>query len=152
MLKSISQIAAAASLCWLVQTPIQALADDVAAIGAAEVVFGPADPDHPDSGEEIAVLAGDPSKAGPFVARIRIKAGTMIATHTHSTPEYVTVLSGRALMSFGKTADKSRAVTLAAGSFLYLPGGQYHTLWIEEDAVADLYSMGPYDQTMAAAQ
>lgn len=151
MLKYASRIAAA-SLCWLAQMPAQALADEPAVIGAGEVVFGPADPAHTDSGEEIAVLAGDPSKSGPFVARIRIKAGTMIAAHTHSTPEYVTVLSGRALMTFGKTADKSKAVTLTAGSFLYLPGGQHHTLWVEEDAVADLYSVGPFDQTMAAAQ
>jgi uncharacterized RmlC-like cupin family protein len=61
-------------------------------------------------------------------------------------------MSGRALMSFGEKSDKSKAVTLTAGSFLYLPGGQFHTLWIEEDAVADLYSMGPFDETMAAAQ
>lgn len=152
MLKSISKIAAAASLCLLAQMPAQVLADEAAAVATNEVVFGPADPAHPDSGEEIAVLAGDPSKSGPFVARIRIKAGTVIAAHTHSMPEYVTVLSGKALMSFGKTADRSKAVTLSAGSFLYLPGGQYHTLWIEEDAVADLYSMAPYDQIMAEVQ
>lgn len=152
MLKTVSRIATAASLCFLMQTPVQALADEPAAVAANEVVFGPADPAHPDSGEEIAVLAGDPSKSGPFVARIRIKAGTVIATHTHSMPEYVTVLSGKALMSFGRTADKSGAVTLATGSFLYLPGGQYHTLWVEEDAVADLYAIGPFDQTYAATQ
>lgn len=152
MLKSISHIAAAASLCWLIQLPAPALADEAAVVGASEVVFGPADPAHPDSGEEIAVLAGDPSKPGPFVARFRVKAGTMVPAHTHSAPEYVTVMSGKALMSFGKTSDKSKAVTLTAGSFLYLPGGQYHTLWVEEDAVADLYSMGPFDEIMAVAQ
>jgi quercetin dioxygenase-like cupin family protein len=152
MLKSISKIAAAASLGWLVQMPAQALADEPGVIGTGEVVFGPANPAHPDSGEEIAVLAGDPSKPGPFVVRMRVKAGTMVPVHTHSTPEYVTVLSGKALMSFGKTSDKSKAVTLTAGSFLYMPGGQYHALWVEEDAVADLYSTGPFDEILAAAQ
>ncbi len=152
MLKSISKIAAAASLCWLVQIPAQALADEATVIGASEVMFSPADPAHPDAGEEIAVLAGDPSKPGPFVARMRVKAGTMDPTHKHSMPEYVSVLSGKALMSFGEKPDKSKAVTLTAGSFLYLPGGQYHTLWVEEDAVADLYATGPFDQTFAAAQ
>jgi mannose-6-phosphate isomerase-like protein (cupin superfamily) len=152
MLKSISKIAAAASLCLLAQMPAQALADEAAVIGANEVMFGPADPAHPDSGEEIAVLAGDPSKPGPFVVRFRVKAGTMDATHKHSMPEYVSVLSGKALMSFGEKPDKSKAVTLTAGSFMYLPGGQYHTLWVEEDAIADLYAMGPFDQTYAATQ
>jgi quercetin dioxygenase-like cupin family protein len=151
MLKSISKIATAASLCLLVQTPGQALADEATVIGASEVVFGPADPAHPEAGD-VAVLAGDPSKPGPFVMRLRVKAGAMVPAHKHSTPEYVTVMSGRALMSFGEKSDKSKAVTLTAGSFLYLPGGQFHTLWIEEDAVADLYSMGPFDETMAAAQ
>lgn len=152
MLKSISTFATAAALGWLVQLPAPALADEAAVIGASQVVFGPADPDHPESGEEIAVLAGDPSKSGPFVVRVRLKAGTTIAAHSHSMPEYVTVLSGEAAMSFGKTADKSKAVKLSAGSFLHLPGGQYHTLWITEDAVADLYSMAPYDQIMAEVQ
>jgi hypothetical protein len=58
----------------------------------------------------------------------------------------------KALMSFGKTSDKSKAATLTSGSFLYMPGGQYHTLWVEEDAVADLYSMASFDEILAAAQ
>lgn len=152
MLKTVSKIAAVASLCLLVQMPAQALADEPAVVGASEAVFGPADPAHPEAGMEIAVLAGDPSKPGPFVLRGRIKAGTMVPAHKHSTPEYMTVLSGKALMSFGTKSDKSTAVTLTTGSFLYMPAGQYHTLWVEEDAVADLYSMGPFDEILAETQ
>ena len=152
MFKSAIVIAAFAALPFaFFATPVTA-AEVATVIGASEIMFGPADPAHPDAGEEIAVLAGDPAKPSPFVARMRVKAGTMVPTHKHSMPEYVSVLSGKALMSFGEKPDKSKAVTLTAGSFMYMPGGQYHTLWVEEDAVADLFGMGPFDEILAEAQ
>jgi len=151
MLKPAALIAGLAALPFaMFVTPVTA-AEEAAVIGASEVIFGPADPAHPEAGE-VAVLSGDPSKPGSFVARLRFKAGTVVRTHKHSKPEYVTVHSGKALMTFGEKSDKSKAVKLAAGSFLYLPGGQYHTLWIEEDAVAELFSVGPFDETFAETQ
>ena len=120
-------------------------ADDAILVAAEDIKFAMVDPKDPMAGE-IAVLAGDPSKPGPFTLRMRLKAGSMVKTHSHSTAEYVTVLSGKGRMSFGDVPDESHAKTITAGGFLYLPAGQTHTLWIDEDAVADLYSTGPFDE------
>src|SRR5436190_4765514 len=46
-------------------------------------------------GTQIAVLQGDPSKAGPFVVRLKLPAGYEIMTHSHPTDEVITVVSGK---------------------------------------------------------
>lgn len=113
--------------------------------GPMDIKFAPVDPKDPLAGEA-ALLAGDPSQPGSFVMRLRLKAGSFVKAHSHSTGEYVTVLSGKARMSFGDEPDEANAKPLTAGSFLYLPAGQTHSLWIDEDAVADLFSTGPFDE------
>ena len=120
-------------------------AEDAVVVSGKDIKFDMVDPKDPMAGE-MAVLAGDPSKSGPFTVRMRLKAGAMVKPHSHSTGEYITILSGKARMSFGDIPDEAHAKTLSAGDFLYLPAGQTHTLWIDEDAVGDLYSTGPFDE------
>ena len=48
-----------------------------------------------------AVLAGDPSKEGPFVIRVKAPAGYKIPAHRHPTDELVTVISGAAAFGMG---------------------------------------------------
>lgn len=122
-----------------------ARAADALVIDSKDIKFDMADPKDPMAGE-MAVLAGDPSKPGPFTVRARLKAGAMVKTHSHSADEYVTILSGKARMSFGDVPDEAHAKNLTAGGFLYLPAGQTHTLWIDEDVVGDIYSTGPFDE------
>lgn len=122
-----------------------AYAEDAVLLAGKDVKFAMADPKRPMAGE-MAVLSGDPSKPGAFTLRLRLKAGYMAKTHSHSTSEYVTVLSGKGRMFFGNVPDEANATAFAAGSFLYLPAGQTHTLWIDEDTTADLYSTGPFDE------
>jgi len=128
-----------------VLTGTTANAEQAVLVAQKEIKFDPVDPKDAMAGE-VAVLAGDPSKPGPFTLRLRFKAGSMVKTHSHSTAEYVTILSGKGRMSFGDVPDESKAVPFAAGSFLYLPAGQTHAVWVDEDAVADLYSTGPFDE------
>lgn len=80
-------------------------------------------------GMKISLLAGDPSKPGPFVLRLTMPANTVIMPHTHSTPETVTVLSGNLYHDLGKTIDKSTAKELHTGGFVYLPADHPHSLW-----------------------
>ena len=55
--------------------------------GAAPPVFEP--------GAQMAVLQGDPSKAGEeFTVRLRLPNGYKIAPHTHPTTENITVIEG----------------------------------------------------------
>ncbi|MGH6820005.1 MAG: cupin domain-containing protein [Methylocella sp.] len=120
-------------------------AEDAIIVTDKDIQFAMVDPKDPMAGE-IAVLAGDPSKPGLFAVRIRLKAGSVEKTHSHSAAEYATVLSGKARMSFGNTPDETKAVTLTGGSFLYVPAGQTHTMWVDEDIVGDVFSTGPFDE------
>lgn len=59
-------------------------------------------------GSQIAVLAGDPGKPGPFVLRVKFPANTLVAPHSHATAENLTVLTGDFYHAMGETVDKTR--------------------------------------------
>ena len=44
---------------------------------------------------QAAVVAGDPSKSGPFVIRAKLPDGYKVPPHSHPDDENVTVLRGR---------------------------------------------------------
>src|SRR5947209_5322234 len=59
-------------------------------VGAAK--WGPAPPMLP-PGAQIAVLAGDPTKAAPYTVRLKFPANYDIPAHSHPTDENVAVVS-----------------------------------------------------------
>ena len=76
-----------------------------------------ADTGHPFPKTQIALVDGDPSKAGPFVMRFRCPDDYKIAPHTHRTTEVVTVLEGTFHAGLGDTFDASTLTQYAeAGS------------------------------------
>jgi hypothetical protein len=46
-------------------------------------------------GAQLTVLQGDPSKAGPFVMRLKVPGNYKVAPHWHSKDENLTVVSAR---------------------------------------------------------
>ena len=58
-------------------------------------------------GSQIAVLAGDPGKPGPFVLRVKFPPNTLVAPHRHATAENLTVLSGDFYHAMGENVDKA---------------------------------------------
>jgi len=74
----------------------------------------------------VAVLDGNPSKAGPWTIRIKLPAGTKFPVHFHNDTERVTVISGTFLAAIGSTFDESKLMALPAGSFVVIPGGVRH--------------------------
>jgi quercetin dioxygenase-like cupin family protein len=100
-------------------------------------------------GAQAAVLSGDPSKSGPFVLRFKFPAGYEVATHSHPTDEFLTIISGKARMGFGEKADAAHAQALPASAFTTLPAGAWHHLWVDEETVIELHSTGPFAITLA---
>lgn len=112
--------------------------------GNAAVRWTPAPASLP-KGTQLAVLAGDPAKPGPFVLRVRFPANTTVAPHTHSTAENLTVLSGSLMHAMGPTLDKHRGDQLGRGGFVYLPGGMPHSVWTTaEPAEVQVTGTGPF--------
>jgi hypothetical protein len=56
----------------------------------------------------------------------------------------LTVLSGKSRMAFGENAGEGSAERLGPGSFMTLPAGAWHQLWIDTDTVIELHSTGPF--------
>jgi hypothetical protein len=109
-----------------------------------KITWGLFDPKQP-NGIQIAALYGDPSKPGPFGVRLKIPAGLEIGSHTHSNAEYISVLSGKAKVSWGIKADVMGGDDLGPGSFFWMKGGDHHDLKALEETVVDLNSTGPFD-------
>lgn len=126
--------------------PLPAIADDMthAVISAGKLTWMPFDPAHPD-GAQIAVLYGDPSKPGPFGLRLKVPANTTFPSHAHTNAEYVTVVSGKAMISWGIGSDVMKGDTLTPGSFFRMTGGDHHTFMSMDETIVEVHSTGPFD-------
>ena len=86
------------------------------AIAPSDIKWGPAPATLP-SGAQMAVLDGDPSKAGvPFVIRAKFPDGYRVSPHWHPTDENVAVLSGTFFVGVGDAFDEKAMTSLAPGS------------------------------------
>jgi quercetin dioxygenase-like cupin family protein len=109
----------------------------------AQVAWKPAPASLPRGGQ-VAVLSGDPAKAGPFTMRIRMPKGYRIGPHTHPKDEIVTVISGTLHMGMGSPMDEAKARRLPAGSFAMMPVGVVHYAFANEETVVQLNAEGPW--------
>lgn len=125
-------------------TPCAAQDANFGVTKTSDVKWGPLDPKQP-NGIQVAVLAGDPTKKGTFVMRVKFPAGAEVGSHRHSTTEYASILSGRLLVAFGVKPDKAKAIEMRAGDFFFLKGGQHHQVWAAEETVLDFSAEGPFD-------
>jgi len=78
--------------------------------------WGPAPPMLP-PGAQIAVLAGDPTKAAPYTVRLKFQANYDIPAHSHPGDENVSVVSGELFMGMGAKLDKRAGLGLGVGGF-----------------------------------
>ncbi len=98
-------------------------------------------------GAKLAVLYGDPSKAGPFVIRVKSPDGYKIPAHWHPTGEYITVLSGTFYMGTGDKLDEAKGAALPAGGFSAMPAKMRHFVWSKGESEIEIHSMGPFQIT-----
>ena len=103
----------------------------------------PAPPVLP-KGAQIAVLSGDPTKAGTFIIRLKLPANYAIPVHHHPTTENVTVLSGTLYAGMGDKLDRSASKPFVADGFAGLPAEMNHYAWTKEPAVIQIEAEGPF--------
>jgi quercetin dioxygenase-like cupin family protein len=94
-----------------------------------------------------ALVIGDPSKPGVFMAYLKFPANYEIPAHTHPFAEVVTVLKGTAWNGMGDKLDRTKGDKLAAGASFVLPAAHAHYLWNEEETVVLLTATGPWNIT-----
>jgi len=126
--------------------PAVASAQDhkVKSMAAVAIQWGPAPPVLP-KGAQIAVLAGDPGKSGPFAIRLKMPAGYKVAPHQHPTDEAVTVISGNFGFGMGDKFDETHAEKLGPGGFVDMPAKMNHYAFAASDTVVQINSQGPFE-------
>jgi quercetin dioxygenase-like cupin family protein len=142
---SVTLLAAAAAICSLALAVDEksAAKSDHVMFAAADLKWGDAPPSLP-AGAQIAVLEGDPGKAGPFTIRLKTPAGFKIPAHTHPTAEGITVISGSFSMGTGPKLDEAAGHEMSAGAFALMPAGTQHFAYSKSECIIQVHSIGPF--------
>ncbi len=109
-----------------------------------DLKWGPAPPGLP-AGAQLAVLSGDPSKAGPFTIRLKAPDGYKIMPHWHPTDEHLTVIEGTFVMGAGEKFDQAAAHEMTPGSFARMPKETRHYAWTKGETVVQVHGSGPFE-------
>jgi len=113
----------------------------------SEAQWGPAPPLLP-AGAQIAVLAGDPTRAVQYTIRLKFPAHYAIPAHSHPTDENVVVVSGALTFGMGDklVQDAAANKTLAAGGFALMPAHMNHYAYTASaETTIILYGLGPVE-------
>jgi len=97
----------------------------------------------PMAGAQMAVLLGDPSKAGPYIIRVKVADGTKFVAHYHSELENVTVISGTLLVGLGEKMDASKMMAIPAGGFVSVPAHLHHYAMAKGETILQIDAIGP---------
>lgn len=102
-------------------------------------------------GAQIATIAGDPSKPGIYVQRVRFPPHVMDRPHWHPTDRYVTVLKGTWFTGTGAKFDPAHTVPLKPGGYMFHPARALH--WdgsnSDEEVIVQVFGVGPVETTAA---
>jgi len=96
------------------------------------------------SGAQMAILAGDPAKAGLYVIRVRLSADVRMMPHRHVEDRIYTVVSGVFYIGVGEVFDEGALSAHAPGSVLMLPAGTPHFHWARSgEYITQVSAIGP---------
>jgi quercetin dioxygenase-like cupin family protein len=116
------------------------------AINTADLKWGAGPPGLP-PGAQLAVLEGDPSKAGQFAIRLKVPDGYKVPPHWHPTDERVVVLQGTLLLGLGDKVDMPSMHTLTAGAYARMPAKTNHYAAAKGETTFQVSGMGPFEIT-----
>ena len=148
-LHRVSRLLALSALVCVMQSVPALAADpmgDQVFVNSGQLKWGDAPPSLP-KGAKVAVLYGDPGKAGPVVVRLKLPAGYRVPPHWHSHPENLTVISGALYLGMGDKMEPAQAHALKAGGFHYLPAMTHHYALFRTPTIVQINGDGPLDIT-----
>jgi quercetin dioxygenase-like cupin family protein len=129
----------------LLATAGNGFTEEMALVPSSAIIKWAPGPASLPKGVQLAALAGDPGRPGPFALRVKIPPNTVIAPHWHATAENLTVLSGPLFHEMGDKLDKSRGEEMEAGGFVYLPAKMNHSVWTTTfEAIVQVTGTGPF--------
>ena len=137
--------AAAACLASITATAAQAQ------VNASDLKWAPAPPGLP-AGAQLAVLSGDPGKAGLFTARIKFPAGYTVPPHHHPADEMVTVIEGDFALGMGDKFDREAMTLMKPGGYALAAKTMNHYVTSASGGIVQITSMGPFQIVYANAK
>jgi quercetin dioxygenase-like cupin family protein len=109
----------------------------------AKLSWGPAPPTLP-AGARMAVVSGDPTKAGPFTLDLAFPNGYRIPSHFHPSTENVTVKSGTLLFGMGDKLDRKGMKPMKRGESSSIPANMHHFVQAKGKTTVEVSSTGPF--------
>ena len=109
-----------------------------------ELKWGPA-PDVFPAGAQLAVVSGDPSKAGKFVVQQQMPDGYKIPPHFHPPVETVELKKGDFLVGMGDKFDATKLKSLGAKGTM--PAKMHHFAATKGATIVQITAQGPFAMT-----
>jgi quercetin dioxygenase-like cupin family protein len=134
------------STCWLLSVAPAIHAQAAPAEKPAALKWGLAPAVFP-QGARMAVVSGDPSKAGLFIIELAMPSGYKIPPHFHPTEESVEVKKGTLLVGMGDTFDAAKTKAMKAGDKGSIPAKAHHFAAAQGATFIEVTSMGPFGMT-----
>lgn len=111
----------------------------------AQMKWGPPPPVLP-AGAQMAVLSGDPHKAGePFTISIKMPDGYVVPPHWHPTTENIAVVSGNLKVAMGDSINEVSMTTLGPGGYAMMPAKMRHYVKANGVTTIVLWAIGPFE-------
>jgi hypothetical protein len=105
------------------------------------------------TGNQQAIFAGDPQKAGMYAYRTKFPANFRNQPHFHPDERIVTIISGTLYVGYGEQFDESRMKALPAGSVFTEPVKQPHFVWAKDgEVIIQVIGNGPSATTQVQAK
>lgn len=116
------------------------------AAAPAELKWMDAPPGLP-AGAQMAVVSGDPGKAGKFTVRLRMPSNYAVRPHWHPTDEKVTLVSGKIAYGMSDQLNRAAATALDAGQSIVMKAKMNHWVFTGDGAELEISAMGPFKIT-----
>ena len=99
-------------------------------------------------GSQVAVVKGDPAKAGDFTVRLKFPADFLVPPHNHPGDEIVRVVTGGPLhYGMGDKVAMATAGTLEKGYHVTMQAGMNHWAHAPAATVVQVSGKGPFGIT-----
>jgi len=97
------------------------------------------------AGAKLAVVKGDPSKAGDFTVRIKMPANYAVPPHHHPGDETVRVMGdGTLSYGMGDKLDRSNVGSLTKGYHVTMAAGMNHYVFTTDALEVQVTGTGPF--------
>ena len=99
------------------------------------------------AGAQMAVVSGDPGKAGKFTIQLKMPSNYSVPPHWHPTDEKVTLVSGKLVYGMSDQLSRTSGDALAEGASVTMKAKQHHWVFTGDGATVEVSAMGPFKIT-----